>query len=167
MATDDLKWKDLVSPTMSPDDYLKEYGEKIENNFKTYEPKLDVLENISTLLKEKNQKLKIVALGADWCPDCNRNVPRMIKIQKSMKNEDVDFKILYGIMVNALHKPGETIWHKKRSPPEAVKAIFDLKKIPTFYFFNDHGKLIGVIVENPKYSSTLEEDLLEILEEKL
>ncbi|MHA2283947.1 MAG: thioredoxin family protein, partial [Promethearchaeota archaeon] len=84
MATDDLKWKDLVSPTMSPDDYLKEYGEKIENNFKTYEPKLDVLENISTLLKEKNQKLKIVALGADWCPDCNRNVPRMIKIQKSM-----------------------------------------------------------------------------------
>jgi hypothetical protein len=54
----------------------------------------------------------------------------MIKIQKSMKNEDVDFKILYGIMVNALHKPGETIWHKKRSPPEAVKAIFDLKKNP-------------------------------------
>ncbi|GAH02802.1 unnamed protein product [marine sediment metagenome] len=83
--TDDLKWEDLISPTMSPDDYLKVYGEKIEFNYKTYEPKLDILEKISTLLKEKKEKLKIVALGADWCPDCNRNVPRMIKNVKQEK----------------------------------------------------------------------------------
>ncbi|MHA2035391.1 MAG: thioredoxin family protein [Promethearchaeota archaeon] len=167
MATDDLKWEDLVSPTMTPDDYLEEFGEKIENNYKTYEPKLDVLEKINTLIKEKKEKLKIVALGADWCPDCNRNVPRMIKIEKLMKNKDINFKILYGIMVNALHKPGETIWHKKRSPLEAIQPKFDLKKIPTFYFFNESGNLLGIIVENPKYSSTLEEDLLEILEDRL
>ena len=167
MATDDLKWEDLISPTMSPDDYLKAYGEKIEYNYKTYEPKLDILEKISVLLKEKKEKLKIVALGADWCSDCNRNVPRMIKNIKSMKNNDVNLQILYGIIVNALHRKGETIWHKKRSPPEAVKDIFDLKKIPTFYIFNENGELIGIIVENPKYSSTLEEDLLEILENKL
>ncbi len=167
MATDDLKWEDLVSPTMSPDDYLKEYRDKIEYNYKTYEPKLDILEKISKLLDEKRGTLKIVALGADWCPDCNRNVPRMIKIVKLMKNKDVNLQILYGIMVNALHKPGEVIWHKQRSPPEAVKDIFDLKKIPTFYIFNKNSELIGIIVENPKYSSTLEEDLLEILENKL
>ena len=70
-------------------------------------------------------------------------------------------------MVNALHKPGEVIWHKQRSPPEAVKDIFDLKKIPTFYIFNESSELLGIIAENPKYSSTLEEDLLEILENKL
>jgi thiol-disulfide isomerase/thioredoxin len=167
MATDDLKWEDLVSPTMSPDEYLKEYGDKIEYNYKTYEPKLDVLEKISELLDEKRGTLKIVALGADWCPDCNRNVPRMIKIVRLMKTKDVNFKILYGIMVNALHKPGEAIWHKKRSPSEAITPKFDLKKIPTFYFFNESGDLMGIIVENPKFSSTLEEDLLEILEEKL
>ncbi len=167
MATDNLKWEDLVSPTMSPDDYLKEYGEKIENNFKTYKPKLDVLEKICSLLKDKKEKLKIVALGADWCPDCNINVPRMIKIVNLMEDKDVNFKILYGIMVNALHKPGETIWHKKRSPSEAMEPKFDLKKIPTFYFFNESGDLLGIIVENPKYSSTLEEDLLEILENNL
>jgi len=167
MATDDLKWDDLVSPTMGPDDYLKEYGEKIEYNYKTYEPKLDILEKISSLLKEKKEKLKIVALGANWCPDCNRNVPRMIKNVKLMKSNDVDLQILYGIMVNALHKPGEVIWHKKRSPSEAMDIKFDLKKIPTFYFFNGNGDLMGIIVENPKYSSTLEEDLLGILEDKL
>ena len=143
-----LKWEDLVSPTMSPDDYLKEYGEKIEFTYKTYEPKLDILEKISTLLKEKKEKLKIVALGADWCPDCTRNVPRMIKIMKLMKNKDENFKILY-------------------SPPEAVKTKFNLKKFPTFYFFNESGDLLGIIVENPKNSSTLEEDLLELLEDKI
>lgn len=167
MVTDDLKWEDLVSPTMSPDEYLKVYGDIIGDNYKTYKPKLDILEKISKLLTKKKGSLKIVALGAKWCPDCGRNVPRMIKIIKLMKNKDVNLQILYGIVVNALHRPGEVIWHKKRSPPEAVKAIFDLKKIPTFYIFNKNSELIGIIVENPKYSSTLEEDLLEILERKL
>ena len=167
MATNDLKWEDLVSPTMSPEDYLEEFGEKIEFNYKTYEPKLEILEKIKVLLTEKKETLKIVALGANWCPDCNINVPRMIKNVRLMKSIDVDFKILYGIMVNALHKPGDVVWHKQRSPPEAVQSKFDLKKIPTFYFFNKGGDLLGIIVENPKYSSTLEEDLLEILEKNL
>jgi hypothetical protein len=158
----DLKWDDLVSPTMTPEDYLKEFGDNIEYNYKTYKPKKDILEKINQILKNKQEKLRIVALGADWCPDCSRNVPRMIKIVKLLK-KDVDLKILYGIMVNALHKPGETIWHKKRSPPEAVDPKFNLKAIPTFYFFNSAGEYLGVIVENPKMSSTLEEEILEIL----
>lgn len=162
-----LKWNDLISPSMNPDDYLKEFGDKIEFNYKAYEPKVDVLERIKDLLEKKNEKLKIVALGADWCPDCNRNVPRMIKNIKTIKSNNVDLRILYGIMVNALHKPGETIWHKKRSPPEALDPKFDLKKIPTFYFFNGNDDLIGIIVENPKWESTLEDDILEILENKL
>ena len=88
----------------------------------------------------------------------------MIKIIKYMNMNNVDFKILYGIMTNAFRKPGETIWHKTRSPPEAVNPKFDLKKIPTFYFFNKNGDHLGAIVENPKYESTLEEDLLEIIQ---
>ena len=161
----DLKWDDLVSPTMNPDDYLKQSGEKIEYNYKTYKPKSEVLEKIKDLLDKNKERLNIIALGADWCPDCNRNVPRMIKIVKLMKSKDIEFRILYGIMVNALHKPGETIWHEKRSPPEAVDPRFELKAIPTFYFFNKHKELIGVIIENPK--ETIEEDMLEILESSL
>ena len=157
-----LRYDDLVSPTMSPDFYLEKYKEKISNTYNAYEPKLDVVNEIKTLLSEKNQKVKIVALGADWCPDCNRNVPRMIKVLKIMNSEDVEFRILYGIMLNALHKPGEEIWHKTRSPPEAINPKFELKKIPTFYFFNKDNELIGVITENPKKS--IEEDLLDILE---
>ncbi|MFX1280272.1 MAG: thioredoxin family protein [Promethearchaeota archaeon] len=161
----ELKWKDLISPTMSPDDYLQKYGDKIESNYKSYEPNQDALGKIKSLLKNRNEKLKIVSLGADWCPDCNKNMPRMIKIIKSMESDDIDLKILYGIMVDALHKKDEVTWHKKRSPPEAFNPKFALKKIPTFYFFKNNGNLIGTIVENPK--STLEEDLLEILERNI
>ena len=162
----DLKYDDLISPTLSPKDYLKSYGDKISSNYKTYEPQLETLEKNKKFLREKGEKLKIVALGAEWCPDCSRNVPRMIKITESMESEDIDLQILYGVVVNALHKPGETIWHKKRSPPEAVDPKFALEAIPTFYFFDKNGQLIGVIVEAPKGSSTLEDELLEILEKK-
>ena len=163
----ELKWSDFVSPTMTPNEYLKIYKDKINRDYENYEPKSDILEKIKDLLRAKKEKLHIIALGADWCPDCSRNVPRMIKIVNDSNTHDIDLKILYGIMVNALHKPGETIWHQKRSPPEATDPKFNLKAIPTFYFFNEAGEYIGVIVENPKWTSTLEEDIMEILERNM
>jgi hypothetical protein len=163
-AKSDLRWEDIVSPTMTPEDYMNKYWDKIKLNYKTYEPKTETLQQITNFLTSRKEKLRIVVLGADWCPDCNRNLPRMIKIIRSLKNIDFDFKILYGIMVNALHKSGEPLWHKTRSPPEAINPKFTLKAIPTFYFFNSSGALLGTIVENPKAQSTLEEDILAILQ---
>jgi thiol-disulfide isomerase/thioredoxin len=156
-----LRWNDLGSPTMNSEEYLEKYFEKIATIYNTYEPKPYILEQITTILNERKERLKIAALGADWCPDCNRNIPRMIKIVKAIKSKYIDFRILYGVIVNALHKPGEPLWHKTRSPPEAIDPRFDLQKIPTFYFFNKHNNFIGMIQENPK--KTIEEDLLEIL----
>ena len=162
-----LKWDDLISPTITPDEYLTQFSEKVNLNYETYEPKKDILHNISTLLEEKGEKLKMIALGADWCPDCTRNIPRMIKITRTIPSLIGEFKILYGIVVNALHKPNEVIWHKNRSPPEAVNPKFNLEKIPTFYFFNKAGEFLDVIIEKPKINSSLEEELLEILENRL
>ena len=161
----DLKWNDLVSPTMSSDEYLRDFGPKIKNNYKVYEPKADILNQILALLKIKNEQLKIAAFGADWCPDCHKNVPHMIKLVKRMKTKDVELRILYGIMVNALRKRGEVIWHKTRSPPEAANPKFALRAIPTFYFFNKNGEYLGQIIEHPK--ETIEEDTLKIIKENL
>lgn len=162
-----LTWNDLKSPTLTPDIYLEKFSRKVHENYESYEPKKQVLETISNLLTDKAEALKIVVLGADWCPDCIKNIPRMIKIIKLLNSGKIEFRILYGIMVNALHKPGEVIWHNKRSPPEAVNPKFDLKAIPTFYFFNKTGRFLDIIAEKPKVDSTLEEDFLEILENKL
>ena len=161
------KWSDLVSPTMTPEEYLKIFGDKVKKVYKNYKPKSNVIEKARNLLKNKKEKLKVVALGAEWCPDCNRNVPSMIKIVEDIKSENIEFCILYGIMVEGLHKSGRKIWHKTRSPPEATDPKFDLKAIPTFYFFNNSGEYLDVIVENPGYQSTLEEDILKILEKNL
>ena len=163
----DLKWDDLVTPTLSPDKYLETYKERVQPTYESYKPKTEVLEKIKNLLTSKNQKLKIVALGADWCPDCTINVPKMINIHKSMNTTNVELQILYGIMVDGFHKSGGKIWHKTRSPPEALNPKFNLEKIPTFYFFNKEGNYLGTIIENPKLRSTLEEDILEIIEENL
>ena len=161
----DLKWTDLVSPTMTPDDYLREFGEKIKYNYKVYEPKADILKEIKAILKIKNGRLKIAALGADWCPDCHKNVPRMIKLIKRLITNDIELRILYGIMINALDNREDIIWHKTRSPPEAVNPKFELKAIPTFYFFNKNGEFLGQIIEHPK--ETIEEDTLKIIKENL
>ena len=158
-----LTWKDNVSPTMTAEEYMEQFGDKIELNYKTYEPKKEILEELAQLLMSKNESLKILVLGAEWCPDCNKNVPRMIKIIRNIKNVKIEFKILYGIMINALHKPDEPIWHKTRSPPEAVDPKFELRAIPTFYLFDSSGALLDVIIENPKHNFTLEEEMLDII----
>ncbi|MFX1419401.1 MAG: thioredoxin family protein [Promethearchaeota archaeon] len=162
-----LKWDDLISPTMSPEEYLEAFGQKVKKVYDNYQPKLEIVDEIKNLLESKKEKLRIAVLGADWCPDCSRNVPSMIKIAKKINTEDFELKILYGIMKNAFHKPGETIWHEKRSPPEATDPKFALKAIPTFYFFNKSGEYLGLIVENPEYQSTLEEDILKILKKRM
>ncbi len=92
---EELKWSDLTSPTLSPDKYLETYENRVKSTYESYKPNVDILEKIEHLLLDKNQKLKIVALGADWCPDCTINVPKMIKITKSMNITDVDLQILY------------------------------------------------------------------------
>ena len=162
-----LKWDDLVSPTITPNEYLAQFSNKVALYYKNYEPKKDILNKITVLLKRKEEKLKILVLGAVWCPDCTINIPRMIKITELIPSVIDEFKILYGIVVDALHKPGEVIWHKNRSPLEAINPKFNLKKIPTFYFFNHAGESLDVIVEKPKVNSSLEEELLEILENQL
>jgi hypothetical protein len=162
-----LKWSEIISPTLTPKEYLNKFKKKVKKTYKQYYPKSDVIVHIKEILKKRNQRVKIVALGADWCPDCSKNIPKMLKVINLLNNDDINMKILYGIIVNAFHKPGEPLWHKKRSPPEATNPKFDLKALPTFYIFNKDGNCIGSIIERPKENSTIEEDLLDILQKNL
>lgn len=164
-----LKLADVESKTIDPGEYLEKFKDKqlIIFHYKNYDPNLKILQEIKDFLLNKQEKLRILAIGADWCPDCTIHVPSMAKIVKQMNTDDIDFQILYGIMVNGFRRNGSKIWHKRRSPPEAVDPKFDLTKIPTFYFFNKDGNYIGRIVENPEKFPTLEEELLYILKENL
>ncbi len=92
-----LKWSDVVSPTLSPNEYLKTYRDRVKSIYESYEPKADIIEKIKNKLINKNQILRIVALGADWCPDCTINVPKMLKIIKTMDIDEMNIQVLYGI----------------------------------------------------------------------
>ena len=178
-----LTWNDITSPTLSPKEYLKKYKKKIKETYNSYEPKSRLIYQIKEIIKKNNEKLKIVVLGADWCPDCVKNIPLMIKIIKLMNDKIVDMKILYGIMVqNAAFVRAGRAWGGnrqdsvgeawrwecgQRSPPEATNPKFNLTAIPTFYFFNKRGNLVGIIIERPKAGSTLEEEILEILKKSM
>lgn len=158
-----LKWSDIKSHTMNSDEYFKKYELKpsILKNYENYNPKPRVIKEIKDLLLKNQIKLKILAIGANWCPDCIINIPNLIKITHKFTNEVIQLQILYGVKVKAFRKKEEIKWHKKKSPPEAVDPKFDLNAIPTFYFFNEKGNYLGRIVERPKL--TIEEDLIHIL----
>jgi len=165
----DIHWSDIQSETMTPEEYLDKYNHKtlIVKNYEEYNPKIEIIEEIKKILKEKNESFKILVIGADWCPDCSVNTPRMVQLRNTINKRIIELKILYGVKVNALRKQGEILWHPSQSPPEAIDPKFDLKKIPTIYFFNKEGKYLARIIENPELDSTLEEDMLKILKKKL
>ncbi|MFX0071232.1 MAG: thioredoxin family protein [Candidatus Hermodarchaeota archaeon] len=162
-----LKWSDIKSKTISPDEYLEKYKEKTDvmNNYNSYEPKSKHLNNIKKIMKNNQIKLKILTIGAEWCHDCVEQVPNMIKIVKTLNINNIEMRILYGIKVNAFRKPGEILWDKRHSVPEAIDPNFNLEAIPTFYFFKD-AELIERIVEHPTFLSSLERDLCNIVKKE-
>jgi thiol-disulfide isomerase/thioredoxin len=165
----ELKWADIKSSTMNPDEYLKRYEGKplIIKNFRDYIPNNKVINEIVKLISKNQRELKLLVIGADWCPDCSLYIPKTIKILKLLESRYIKMKILYGVKVNALRKKNEILWSSRRSPPEAISPKFDLQAIPTFYFFNKDGDYLDRIVEHPQKFNTLEEEIAGILEENI
>lgn len=163
-----LKWSDIKSKTMELDEYLELIKEKdpTYNNYRAYHPKKEVIKQIQQALTDISKNVKILAIGSDWCKDCSMYVPRMAKIIESVNNSNLSFRVLYGVMVDAMKKKKKVKWHEKRSPPEATDPKFDLSAIPTFFIFIDDG-YCGRVIEGPKEFETLEEELLQCLQSNL
>ena len=160
-----LNWNDIKSSTLTPDAYIEKFSKKpdIISKIENYNPREDALSKIKQIFKSGKKSLKILAIGAEWCPDCSIHVPEMVKIVKKMQLNEIELKILYGVKVDPFHKKGESLWSARHSPPEATNPKFNLAKIPTFYLFNNEGTLFGTIVEHPKNKPTLEEEILYFL----
>ena len=159
-----LEWTDVKSQTMSIDEYLTKFSDKkdIQSIFEKYKPKSKHLKHIRNFLANGTQKLRLLAIGAEWCHDCAKQVPSMVKIVKELNTNNIELKILYGIKVNAFRKKGDILWDKRHSVPEAIDPKFNLTAIPTFYIFKKN-EMIGRIVEGPKRFSSLERDLCNLL----
>lgn len=160
-----LTWSDIQSDLMTPQEFKTKINQKPDKwkNYQNYKPERKTIKKIKKLLEKENQKLKIIAIGAEWCGDCAIQLPRMVKISEEFDKNIFEFYILYGVTVDAFHKKGESKWHEKKSPPEATDPKFDLHAIPTIYIFNNEGKYLNRIIEKPSIKETLEHELLHLL----
>ncbi|WP_372642918.1 hypothetical protein [Ancylomarina sp.] len=111
--------------------------------FKAYNLDTEILSE----LKEMDLTgLKMVLVLGTWCHDSHLQVPRMIKLLKSIEFPMSDLN-LFAMDTN------------KKAPGIDVQAI-DVKLVPSLIVYKG-TKELGRIIESPKVS--LEADLLEIL----
>jgi len=164
-----LEWNDIKSNQLDYKDYIKTFSHKNEviKTYENYKPDTKIIKQIKDLVKIKQIELKILVIGAEWCPDCMIYAPQLVKIIENIDIKEITLKFIYGVRVDPFHKKGDLIWHKKKSPPEATDPKFNLEKIPTIYFFNTEGILFGKIIESPEKFQKLEREMLHIFQKNL
>jgi thiol-disulfide isomerase/thioredoxin len=107
-------------------------------------------------LKRLSEDYVVVVFSAEWCPDCQRNVPVLDLISEATGLEVI---VLGHIMRDA--KSSAERW---RIPPSPVEVReFNVVKIPLIVVLDRKGAEVGEIVENPPPGKTLEGALLDIL----
>ncbi|WP_457559536.1 TlpA family protein disulfide reductase [Candidatus Harpocratesius sp.] len=156
---------DIKSDWKVGHDYIPQ-TEVYRENFEKYEPKSEIVQKIKSWLIENDEILIIVAFGANWCGDCKIQLPRLVKIERSLNDPRMEVRVLTGIKVKAPYQreKGKVIWKCPPSPPETLDERFDMFHIPAIFLFNKKGKCLGKIDEKPEHKSTLEEEILFYLE---
>ena len=101
----------------------------------------------------------VFVFSAEWCPDCYRNVPVLKLITDAT---GIETRVFGHLMRDA--KNPEERWRIPPSPREVKE--FDVAKIPLIVVLDGEGAEVGEIVENPPEDKTLEQALLDILENR-
>ncbi len=100
----------------------------------------------------------IVVFSAEWCNDCAANVPVLALL---VEKTGMQVRVFGGLKTDPLNP--EERWRIPPSPPE-VKT-FNIQKTPHIIIFDEQGKQLGAIIENPKPENTLEEEILQIIQQ--
>lgn len=122
-------------------------------SFSEYRLNTDVIEK----LKKYAGEIVLFAFSAEWCPDCQKNIPVLGLISKVTGLE----ARVFGNLIRDPKKP-KGFWKIPPSPAEVEE--FQVRRIPTIVVIDKRGMKIGEIIENPPKGRTLEEALLDILE---
>jgi len=97
-------------------------------------------------LRNFPQAATILVFLGTWCPDCQREVPRFLKIMEQANNSNLSYTLI-GL-------------DRTKRDQEGLAEKNQIEFVPTFVVYRD-DKELGRIVENPMVS--IEHDLLEIL----
>lgn len=112
-----------------------------------YTPDAEIIAQLSKELKD----ITIEAFYGSWCGDSKRDVPKFYKI---LEETGYDTNQLTIVAV------GNTKELYKKSPDGEHEGK-NIKRVPTFIFYNKQGQEMGRIVESAV--ETLEKDMLAII----
>ncbi len=114
-------------------------------------------ENITGELKRHSGEAVVIVFSAEWCPDCHSNVPVLGLLSEAT---GLDVRV-FGYLKRDTKNPDKR-WRIPPSPAEVRE--FNVIKIPLIVVLNKEGEKIGEIVEKPPEGKSIEEALLNILE---
>ena len=120
---------------------LYRHTPEYEKNSQDYQPKPEIIEEI----KKINQKVEMLIVMGTWCPDCKKEVPKILRILDLANNPNLSHT-LYAI-------------GRGKKDEGGVTRKYNISWIPTTVFIKD-GKELGRIVEYPQKSP--EEEILAI-----
>jgi hypothetical protein len=111
------------------------------------------------MLKEQASDYSVLAFSAQWCEDCSKNIPVLGLLSETT---GLEVRAFGGIKIDPLSK--ESLWAIPPSPPEVL--TFGVEKLPWIIIFDQQNNEIGKIIENPKHTSTIEEEIVFLLNQR-
>lgn len=107
-----------------------------------YRPQEELIQDIKAI----DSAVELVMFVGTWCPDSQKEAPKILKILDEAGNPNLPITI-YGL-------------DRDKKDPQGLAQKHDIQKVPTTIFFRE-GKELGRIVEYPQKSP--EEDFLDIV----
>lgn len=142
--------------TVSVDDYISSMRTPFRDKFlarkEDYQPDHEAIEK----LKREANNYMVVVFSAEWCKDCANNVPVLWLISEFT---GLEVRVFGNLKKDPLNPKKR--WRIPPSPPEV--ETFDVKKTPWILIFDKEGREIGKIIENPKHTGSVEEELLHLI----
>lgn len=152
------KLSDVKVDAPSCNEYIENMSPAYKGGFlrnrSDYKLNADAVEKI----KQLGDDYAFVIVFADWCGDARKVVPVMALLE-----EETGKKIP---SLGGMTKPpygSDKFWAVPPSPEEVDK--FDITSSPTILIFNTEGEEIGRIKTRPKMTSSIEEEIVKIIED--
>jgi len=151
-----INLEEIRGKTLSVKDYISSMSEPFREKFLDRKESYQPNQEANKRLKKEANKYTVVVFSAEWCKDCTKNVPVLWLISEST---GLEVRVFGHLKKDPLNP--KTKWRIPPSPTE-VKT-FDVEKIPWILIFDKEGKEIGKIIENPKFTGSVEEELLYLI----
>ena len=124
----------------------------------------DVAGNVHKLSEFKGKYI-VIDFWASWCAPCNREIPFLKELEKTL---GVDNVVFVGLSVdedteawkNALVRHG--LNHNQFIAPEEISMMLNVQSIPRYVIYDKNGKLLHLNAPRPSQGDELRQLLLQL-----